>query len=166
MVKLRKVCENEADTAMDIINAAKKYLKSQGIDQWQTGYPDLECIKEDIKNEKGFFVTDNDEILGYLCVDYNGEPAYNNLKGEWKTDEKYVVVHRLAFYDKARDKGISSMVFPLVEKMSREKNIHSFRIDTDADNLKMKHILEKNGFTYRGIIMYDGAEKIAFDKVF
>lgn len=166
MIKLRNVCENESSIAMEIINTAKKYLKEQGIDQWQTGYPDLRCIKKDIEKGKAFFVIGENEILGYLCIDYEGEPAYNHLNGEWKTDEKYVVVHRMAFADKARDKGISTVVFKLVEEMSREKGVQSFRIDTDADNLKMRHILEKNGFEYRGTIWFDNSVKIGFDKKF
>ena len=164
MMRLRKATEHEVEIAMNIINMAKTHLKEQGIDQWQNGYPDLSCIIRDIENEKGYFVEDDGVILGYLCVDYDGEPAYDNLNGEWSSDEKYVVVHRMAFNDKARGKGISNLVFTLVEDMSRERGISYFRVDTDADNHKMQHILNKNGFSYRGTIWFDNSEKIAFDK--
>lgn len=40
MITLRLAIEHEADTAMEIIDMAKAHLKDQGIDQWQTGYPD------------------------------------------------------------------------------------------------------------------------------
>ena len=55
-------------------------------------------------------------------------------------------------------------MFELVGQMSLEKGVHSFRVDTDADNQKMRHVLQKNGFTYRGTIWFDNSEKIAFDK--
>ena len=103
-------------------------------------------------------------ILGYLCIDYDGEPAYDTLRGKWNTSEPYVVVHRMALSDSARGKGISHQVFHLVENMSRARGIHSFRIDTDAGNQKMQHILKKNGFTFCGTIQFDNSEKIAFDK--
>ena len=48
--------------------------------------------------------------------------------------------------------------------MSRERGVYSFRVDTDADNRKMRHILEKNGFTFRGTICFDNSEKLAYDK--
>ncbi len=163
-MKLRKANINELDTAMSMIDMAKQHLKEQGIDQWQNGYPDRPRIQKDIETGKGFFVTDDTELYGYLCIDYDGEPAYDTLNGTWDTDNNYVVVHRMAFADSARGKGISSIAFQLVEEMSRSKGIHSFRVDTDEDNKKMQHILKKNGFIYRGTIWFDNSVKIAFDK--
>lgn len=165
MMKLELVKINQSSLAMDIIDMAKAHLKQQGIDQWQTGYPDLECIQKDISNKKGFFIVDDESILGYLCIDFDGEAAYEKLNGTWINDEKYVVVHRMAFSDKARGKGISNKVFKLVEEYSKNKGVSTFKIDTDADNKKMKHILENNGFTFRGTICFDNSEKIAFDKI-
>ncbi len=162
---LRQAKENEIDIAMAIINMAKVHLKTQGIDQWQKGYPDYDCIKADIEHGKGFLVVDEDGINGYLCIDYDGEPAYDCLNGEWTSAGKYVVVHRMAFSDSARGKGISDNVFQMVEEMSRNKGVTYFRVDTDADNHKMQHILKKNGFTYCGTIWFDNSEKIAFDKL-
>ena len=166
MVELRAAGTNEVQTAMTIIDAAKRHLKEQGIDQWQTGYPDDACIKRDLEAGKGFFVVENGAILGYLCVDYDREPAYDQMQGTWNTSENYVVVHRMAFAASARGKGISSSVFQLVEKMSKQRGITSFRVDTDEDNHKMRYILQKNGFSYCGTIWFDNSEKIAFDKVF
>ncbi|MBC8585248.1 GNAT family N-acetyltransferase [Youxingia wuxianensis] len=166
MIELRLVKSEEIQIAMEIINAAKIHLKEQGIDQWQTGYPDYACIERDIIDQKGFFVVDEESILGYLCIDYDGESAYDNMQGTWNTSENYVVVHRMAFTEKSRGKGVSSVVFRLVEELSKRKGINSFRVDTDADNKKMQHILKKNGFSYCGTIWFDNSEKIAFDKTF
>lgn len=166
MLELRLAGADEIQLAVDIINAAKLHLKEQGIDQWQTGYPDYTCIKNDIECKKGFFVVDEENILGYLCLDYDGEPAYKDMQGTWNTSEHYVVVHRMAFTDDARGKGISSVIFRLVEERSKKKGISAFRVDTDADNKKMQHILQKNGFSYCGTIWFDKSEKIAFDKNF
>lgn len=165
-MKLRLVKSDEISEVMDIINMAKKHLKDQRIDQWQTSYPDYACIEEDIKNKKGYFIVENGNVLGYLCADYDKEPAYKDMKGTWNTSEDYVVVHRMAFTDSSRGKGISDIAFRLVEEMSKEKGINSFRVDTDSDNEKMKHILYKNGFSYCGTICFDNSEKIAFDKMF
>lgn len=163
-MKLRLVKIHEIDIAMEIINDAKRHLKQLGINQWQSGYPDYNCIRQDVEDQKGFFVVDENRIWGYLCIDYNGEPAYSHLNGKWLSEEKYVVVHRMAFMEEARGKGISDTVLCLVEEMSRKKGVYSFRVDTDGNNYKMQHILKKNGFTYRGTIWFDNSEKIAFDK--
>ncbi len=165
-MELRNVKLKEVDIVMSIIDDAKKHLKEQGIDQWQTGYPDYTCIKNDALNKIGYFIVDSGDILGYLCIDFNGEPAYENLDGTWASDTKYVVIHRMAFVKNSRGKNLSSIVFKLVEDMSREKEVYYSRVDTDADNLKMQHVLKKNGFRFRGTIWFDNSEKIAFDKVF
>lgn len=165
MITLRNINLEEAQVALDIINMAKKHLRDQGIDQWQTGYPDLECLQQDAINKKGYFVVDGNDILAYLCIDYDGEPAYNNLQGTWNTEENYVVIHRMAFSDSARGKKLSDKVFVLVEEMSKKRGVTSFRVDTDEANTKMQHVLKKNGFVHTGKIWYDNSEKIAFDKI-
>lgn len=163
-MKLVKAKEAELNIAMDMIRAAKQYLHDAGVDQWQNGYPDEACLRQDIQNENGYFAEEDGRKIGYLCVDFGGEPAYAHLNGTWGTAEPYVVVHRMAFAPAARGKGMSSRVFRLVEELARSEGVHSFRVDTDNDNLKMKHILDKNGFTYRGTIWFDNSTKIAYDK--
>lgn len=164
-MKLQIVKEENFELAMNMINAAKQHLKEQGIDQWQNGYPDEACIHRDIASGKGYFISDETQTLGYLCIDFDGEPAYDKLNGAWLSDGRYVVVHRLALSDQSRGKGISSTAFKLVEEYALEKGITAFRVDTDADNQKMQHILGKNGFTYCGTIWFDNSEKIAFEKI-
>jgi RimJ/RimL family protein N-acetyltransferase len=163
-MKLIQAEQKDLNTAMAMIDAAKKYLHDCGVDQWQTGYPDKECIRNDILHQKGYFAEEDGQKIGYMCIDFDGEPAYDHLRGTWHTEEPYVVVHRMAFSEDARGRGLSLSVFHLIEEYARGKNIHSFRVDTDEDNHKMKHILAKNGFTYRGTIWFDNSVKIAYDK--
>ena len=107
---------------------------------------------------------DKNNPIGYLCIDFDGEPAYNRLQGKWLLDEPYVVVHRMAIGDAYRGKGIATHAFRLVEKLALQNGVACFRVDTDADNHTMQHILKKNGFYYCGIIRFDNSDKIAFEK--
>lgn len=164
MIRLKMAGTEDAEFAMKCINDAKRHLKQQGIDQWQKGYPDQACIEQDIRRGKGFLLEEEGFLLGYLCIDFDGEPAYEHLNGEWQNSGDYVVVHRMAFADEARGKGLAQTAFHLVEEYSLSKGVKNFRVDTDADNLKMKHILNKAGFEYRGTIWFDNSEKIAYEK--
>lgn len=105
MRRLRAAALSEVELAMDIINQAKAHLRAQGIDQWQTGYPDRDCLERDVRTGKGYFLEEDGIPLGYLCVDFDGEPAYDHLNGTWAREEPYVVVHRLALSDAARGRG-------------------------------------------------------------
>lgn len=164
MITLRPTQMEELDLAMAMIDAAKVHLHDQGIDQWQDGYPNRPYLEQDITQGKGFFAVDGQEILGYLCIDFGGDPSYDDIEGQWDNDLPYVVVHRMAFSPLARGRGLSGTVFNLVEDMAVAAGIYSFRVDTDQGNKKMQHILKKQEFTYRGVILFDNSEKIAFDK--
>lgn len=115
-MRLQIVKKENFELAMNMINAAKQHLKEQGIDQWQNGYPDEDRIRRDIVDQKGYFLSDGIQALGYLCIGFDGEPAYDKLDGKWLSDGQYVVVHRMAFSNQAGGKGISSTAFQLVEK--------------------------------------------------
>lgn len=163
-MELRKAKGDELDTAMALIDQAKAFLKQQGVDQWQSGYPDRDCIAADIAAEKGYFCVEDGTVAGYLCIDFDGEPAYASLNGTWLTQEAYVVVHRMALDDRVKGRGLASRAFALVEELARKRGVHSFKVDTDRDNRIMRHLLEKNGFTDCGTIRFDNSEKIAFEK--
>ena len=111
MRRLRAAALSEVELAMDIINQAKAHLRAQGIDQWQTGYPDRDCLERDVRTGKGYFLEEDGIPLGYLCVDFDGEPAYDHLNGTWAREEPYVVVHRLALSDAARGRGAAGTAF-------------------------------------------------------
>ncbi len=165
ILKLIEAEQEHLEIAMKIINVAKQHLKDQGVNQWQSGYPDLACIQQDIATGKGYLIAERELILGYLCIDFDGEAAYDNLNGTWSSNEKYVVIHRLAFNENARGRKLSEQVFNLIGRFSVEKGVRYVRVDTDEDNLKMQHILKKNGFKYCGTIWFDNSEKIAFDRL-
>ena len=165
MRRLRAAALSEVELAMDIINQAKAHLRAQGIDQWQTGYPYRDCLERDVRTGKGYFLEEDGIPLGYLCVDFDGEPAYDHLNGTWAREEPYVVVHRLALSDAARGRGAAGTAFQLVEDLCRDRGGREFRVDTDAGNHKMQHILAKQGFQYRGTIRFDNSEKIAYEKL-
>lgn len=55
-MKLRLAKTHEVDIAMEIIIEAKRHLKQQGINQWQLGYPDYNCIRQDIKGKRAFLL--------------------------------------------------------------------------------------------------------------
>lgn len=154
----------DVDAALEIIESGRRHLRDQGIDQWQDGYPDRAALERDAACGKGYLIRSGGETLGYLCVDFDGEPVYDGLIGRWGTGEPYVVVHRLAFSAAARGRGLSGAVFALVEEMSRRRGVFSFRIDTHEDNRKMQHILEKSGFARRGTVFYGTGRRVAFDK--
>lgn len=147
-----------------IIDEGRKFQKEQGFVQWTDDYPNMDTIRDDIQDQKGFVIKDNGVIAGYMCIDLDGEPAYEGLHGKWGADGPYAVVNRLAFSSSFRGKGNTGSLFGLIEKLCAEKGVFNIRLNTYAENEKMRHIIEKNGFTRRGTVDFRGGEKIAYDK--
>ena len=60
--------------------------------------------------------------------------------------------------------GLTDSAFALIEELCGARGVNSIRVDTDFPNKRMQHILEKNGFQQRGVIVFQGGEKLAYDK--
>ena len=155
----------DIEICSQIIEEGKRFQRQQGFVQWTDDYPNRETISEDIKEKKGYILRSDGEIAGYMCIDFSGEPAYEGIEGKWRSDGKYAVIHRMAFHPRFRDKGLADITFGLIEKLCLSKKIHCIRVDTDFPNKRMQHILEKNGFSQCGVIVFQGSGKLAYDKL-
>lgn len=162
---LDKARPEEAERCSVIINDGRAFQKAQGFEQWTDDYPNLDTIKEDIKNGKGYVLRDKDCIAAYMCIDLDGEPAYNDIRGIWRLDEPYAVVHRMAFCADKQGKGLSTEAFRLIDEACLSMGVRYIRIDTAPDNKRMQHVMEKNGFVRCGVIVFQGSDKWAYDKI-
>ena len=88
----------------------------------------------------------------------------NGYPGGWSSDDAYVVLHRLAVADEAKRQGVATAFFHRTEELARARGVWFFRVDTNFDNHYMLHLLEREGFAYRGKICYDSGERLAFEK--
>ena len=153
------------DLYYKIIEDGRQFQKEQGFVQWTDNYPSLDIINKDIEDAKGYVIKVDGEIAGYLCIDFTREPAYEEIDGAWSVEDNYAVVHRLAFAKAFIGIGLANVTFPLIEKVCISRNVNYIRIDTDFPNKRMQHILEKNGFTKCGVVVFESSEKIAYDKI-
>ena len=159
---LRNARLDETETCYQFVQDAIAYQRSLGFVQWHEGYPGRDLIEHDIENGIGYVFAEEDRLLGYCCILVGEEPAYRDIKGAWKTDLPYAVVHRMAFGAETRGHGFSKAAFSLIKDLCLEKGIDAIRIDTHNDNKVMQHILAREGFVYCGQVMYDGP-KLAFE---
>lgn len=166
-MEFRKSVKTDADRIMEIIKQAQEHFKEQGIDQWQNNYPNKEVINNDIDNGESYVLLKDNEIVATTVASFNKEPTYKTIyEGEWITNDKYVVVHRVAVDNKYKGLGLSHQIFKHVEQLCLDKGVNSFKVDTHTDNKVMQNLLKKNGFKYCGIIyVEDGSERVAFEKV-
>ncbi|MDP4988988.1 MAG: GNAT family N-acetyltransferase [Polaribacter sp.] len=168
-MKIQHATLSDVPKIMEIIEDAKIYLASLGIDQWQNGYPNAEQIENDIKNAESYVVLDDtNTIIATTMFTTRKEPTYKIIKGNWliNENEQYGVIHRLATGKNYRKNGIAQVVFEHFHEYLQQQNIESLKIDTHEENLGMQTLVKKLGYEYCGIIYTSyGDKRLAFEKV-
>ena len=127
---------NHINDVMKIINQAKSYFKNNNINQWQDGYPNEESIKEDIIQNKSYVLIDNGKVIGTMFFAIENDPSYSYIEnGQWLTDNKYAVIHRIAVDENIKGRNIAFELVNYVIDQCKLNTINSIRIDTHKDNL-------------------------------
>lgn len=146
---------------MDIYAAAIRYMRAYGnSNQWTGGYPSENVIKKDINNGVSFCVLNGDKIAGVFSMIPGEDPTYRSIEGKWLNDElPYLTIHRIASDGSTR--GIAKAAFDYAQSLCA-----SVRVDTHADNTKMRQTIIDNGFKYCGIIhLLNGEPRLAYQTV-
>lgn len=166
-MEFRLAKREDIDKIMLIIEKAREYLKNEGIDQWQNGYPNRDTIENDISNSNFYVLSEDKDILGVVALSFDGEETYRKIyEGAWLTDGNYAVIHRMAVDLDKKRRGLASEMIKGIEGTCMEKDVYSIKVDTHRKNQGMQNMLKKNGFKYCGIIyLKDGNERLAFEKL-
>jgi len=167
MVMLRKTTMKDLRQVMEIIEQGKNYLKSNGIDQWQNGYPNEDVIKEDIVNGYGYVLECEGKVVGTVALSFDGEPWYEDIRdGKWLTNGEFLVIHRMAVSHAVRGTDAASEMIKQSEKLCTSLGVRSIKIDTHKDNIVMQKFVKKNGFEYCGIVtLGTEGDRLAYEKV-
>lgn len=165
-MNLRRTEVKDLDSVMAIIEDGREYLREQGIDQWQNGYPDRNTFLEDIAAGDSFVLTDGEEICGVFLLRFGDDPDYAYIEnGAWPYEGAYGVIHRMAVSSARKGQGLAGEMFAGAASLAKEKGIFQLRIDTHEKNLSMQRAVTKSGFVPCGRVYIGGtAPRIAFAK--
>ena len=144
----------DLEQIISLIANARKYIASQGIDQWQDGYPEPEIIETDMDSRIGVVFEEDGRICSYMALMDAPEPVYDALEGEWLSAAPYATVHRMAIDDGFRGRGVSTAMLAYAEDYARKSGLRSLRLDTHRGNRAMRGLLGKCGYTYCGEVKY------------
>ena len=163
-ITLEKAAIQDAPACAAILNSGRMFQREQGFVQWADDYPNLDSVLADIEAGNAHILKADGQIAGYLYISFDGDPAYNYIKGAWRTQAPYAVIHRVAFAEQYRGMGLSEAAFSLAEDFILSYGVRSVRIDTHHRNKRMQHVLAKNGFVLCGEVQMRGEPRLAYDK--
>ena len=161
----RKAVITDIPYIWKILHEAIEHRKNDGSMQWQDGYPNLNVIQKDVESGFGFVLTEDEIVIGYCAILINDEPEYTNIKGNWLSNNDFIIFHRLAISKSKMGKGFAKKIIKLVENFALNHNIYSVKADTNYDNIGMLKIFELLGYTYCGKVYFRGSERLAFEKI-
>ena len=155
---------------MEIYRYARAFMAAHGNPrQWgATNWPPERLIRRDVAQGNSYVCVHGDRVVGtfFFAVGEDVEPTYREIRdGRWRDPGPYGVIHRMAFGAEFQGRGLFPPALRLVEAACLARGVRSLRIDTDPSNLRMQHLLERNGFTLRGTVLFQGDAKLAYDKV-
>lgn len=145
---------------LEIYGIAKQFMRANGNPtQWSGAYPQMDLLEEDIEKGHLFVVTDETSVHGVFAFILGDDPTYTVIEaGSWRSAAPYGTIHRIASDGTG---GILRTALTFAETQSDH-----LRIDTHEDNKPMQHLVEKYGFSYRGIIYTDdGTPRLAYDRI-
>lgn len=157
---VRPASAEDMPRILEIYAFARNFMAETGNPtQWGAAYPEEALLREDIRTHALYVVTDGRAIRGVFYFALGDEPTYSYMEqGVWRSDAPYGTVHRIAADGSG---GVFGACLSYVKKLSGH-----IRIDTHHDNKIMQHVIEKYGFSRRGIIyVADGSPRIAYDLV-
>ncbi len=155
MLTFRKAVPDDLPGMLALVGQARAYIATQGIDQWQDGYPSEDILAEDIRLGRIYVYDDDGAVASISVLTEEPEPVYDTLQGEWLSSEPYLTIHRMALDDAHRHGGLAARIVEHAVEMAKSMNLSAVRADTHRGNKVMRRFLEKNGFVERGLVTYE-----------
>ncbi len=167
----RRAEPEDMDNILEMAADASEYLRFQGVDQWQNGYPSREAFARDISLGQGWLFTCGGKAAAYAALSMAHEDTYDTIDGAWLTDmDGYAAVHRVMIAADYRGTGVGREIFSLAEDLAAGNGRVSVRVDTHRENGPMLGLLAKLGYRRCGVIRLvasDGNDphRDAFEKI-
>jgi len=159
---IRKSTQADIPQMQEIFAEAKRKMRASGNDkQWTGGYPSDEALMYDMERGFSYVIEDEGRLIATFVLALCVEPTYNVIyDGEWLDDTMpYGTIHRIASREGVH--GILEYVLDFAGTLTP-----NIRIDTHRDNIPMRHLVDKFGFTYCGIILLaNGDERLAYQRI-
>lgn len=129
--------------------------------QWNDDYPKRQLLEEDIQRGVSYIIEHKGIIYGTFVFIIGEDPTYQQIEnGRWLDENRsYGTIHRIA--SDGRYKGVFHTALKWC--IAQCANI---RIDTHANNHRMIHLIEKEGFIRCGIIYTrNHSPRIAYQRI-
>jgi len=158
---IRKAHLNDIEILINLTKACARHLQSNGIDQWNEHYPNIEVFSSDITRNELYVLQYKKEIIGCVCLSDLMDDEYKNVS--WITpNQNNCYIHRLAIHPNYQGIGKARLIMNFVEDKARQKQYRSIRLDTFSKNLRNQKFYELRGYRRLGNVYFLKQSKYPF----
>ena len=156
-MEIKQATLSDLESLMKIFEGAKAIMRASGnLHQWNDGYPSPDIVIKDIESGHCYVVCDDGCIIATMALIPGPDTTYTCIEGKWPDDKPYYVIHRIATLSPGRKTAVR--MFEWAFRHISEKGYDTIRIDTHRDNVIMKHVLTKYGFSECGVIYLENGD--------
>lgn len=154
-IQIRKATEADIDEIVQLYEATIDYLEShKNYPCWKKDvYPTREDADCGFMNHQLYVATIGDRIAGTIILKQEPVDGYEQVK--WNTEDDYehiLVVHTLAAHPDFMKAGVAVELLLFAEKLAREEQCVSIRLDVVKDNIPAENLYKKCGYQFVGTV--------------
>ena len=116
-----------------LLKECVKDMNTKGMKHWNSSYPGVEDIGNDLSKESIFLVKDKGVCMGMVTLNESEPEDYKSVK--WASnDSKILYMKRMAVHPNWQEKGVAEMLVKFAEKYARDNKYKYIRLDTLSSN--------------------------------
>lgn len=160
---IKKIETADIKSVMNLIGASVEHMFKNGIDQWDSIYPDRDTVSTDIKNSYayGYFV--DNEPAGYMALSTRYDVEYNDVNWKYNHDNS-LILHRLTVHPKHQRKGIARKMMAYCEEYAIDNGYNTIRFDTFSENPGAMTLYKSLGYSIPGYVNFRKGKFWVFEK--
>lgn len=139
---------NDMTASLLVMREAGKWLQDSGKNPnkwWQLKNLTPEFLLKFVTPEEFYVVMINGTPAASAVLQITDSNQWEFIDGD--TPLKALYIHWVCVSRQFAGRGLPTLLIKHAEELSRAANVHLMRVDTNADEPKLRHIYESNGFT-------------------
>ena len=135
---------SEVGIVLEILNEAAGWLRSKGIDQWQSRYFTRSLLLEGIGRGEVYLARQDNRVIGTITLQWSDAMFW----GDDVMDAGYF--HRLAVKRECAGNGLGRVLVEWAENRAKAAGKRFLRLNCTFGNHRLRQYYEDMGFAYRG----------------